>query len=174
MAASAGVEGAGELHPFLVILPTKSRIAFYEIQLLLRARGRGITRTWTPSARRILPNSFRSKTIRSGFSRSTTGTSTITSPISPGTSGRYSICCSNSPRARLHRPAESISRNSSILRRGRTGLRSGSIRRIPGCRVQDIHALIADRKSADGIASERQETAVRLLSRLFGRHDKRR
>jgi hypothetical protein len=44
LALSAGVEGAGELHPFLVILPTKSRIAFFETQLLLRARGRGITK----------------------------------------------------------------------------------------------------------------------------------
>jgi hypothetical protein len=44
LAASAGIEGAGELHPFLVILPAKSRIAFFEIQLLLRIRGRGITK----------------------------------------------------------------------------------------------------------------------------------
>ncbi len=44
LAASAGVGGAAELHPFLVILPTKSRIAFFETQLLLRVRGRGITK----------------------------------------------------------------------------------------------------------------------------------
>jgi hypothetical protein len=44
LAANAGVEGAGELHPFLVILPAKSRLAYFEIQLLLRARGRGITK----------------------------------------------------------------------------------------------------------------------------------
>jgi hypothetical protein len=43
LAAAAGVAGAGELNPFLVILPTKSRIAFFETQLLLRARGHGIT-----------------------------------------------------------------------------------------------------------------------------------
>ena len=39
----AGVDGGGELNPFLVILPTRSRLAFIEIQLLLRARGRGTT-----------------------------------------------------------------------------------------------------------------------------------
>jgi hypothetical protein len=44
LAASAGIEGAGELHPFLVILPAKSRIAFFQLQLLLRIRGRGITK----------------------------------------------------------------------------------------------------------------------------------
>jgi hypothetical protein len=43
LASEAGVSGAGELRPFLVILPAKSRISYFEIQLLLRARGRGIT-----------------------------------------------------------------------------------------------------------------------------------
>ena len=44
LASAADVSGAGEQRPFLVILPTKSRIAFIEIQLLLRARGRGTTK----------------------------------------------------------------------------------------------------------------------------------
>jgi hypothetical protein len=44
LASGAGVDGVGELHPFLVILPTKSRIAFFETQLLLRVRGHGITK----------------------------------------------------------------------------------------------------------------------------------
>jgi len=44
LASAADVSGAGEQRPFLVILPTRSRLAFIEIQLLLRARGRGITR----------------------------------------------------------------------------------------------------------------------------------
>jgi hypothetical protein len=39
-----GAAGAGEQRPFLVILPTRSRLAFIEIQLLLRARSRGITK----------------------------------------------------------------------------------------------------------------------------------
>ncbi len=39
LAAAADVTGAGEQHPFLVILPIKSRLAFFEVQLLLRARG---------------------------------------------------------------------------------------------------------------------------------------
>jgi hypothetical protein len=44
LAAAADVSSAGEQRPFLVILPTRSRLAFIEIQLLLRARGRGITK----------------------------------------------------------------------------------------------------------------------------------
>ena len=44
MATAADAVGAGELNPFLVVLPTKSRLAFYETELLLKARGRGITK----------------------------------------------------------------------------------------------------------------------------------
>jgi hypothetical protein len=44
LASAADVSGAGELHPFLVILPIKSKLAFIEIQLLLRARGHGTTK----------------------------------------------------------------------------------------------------------------------------------
>jgi len=44
LATAAGVSGAGELHLFLVILPMKSRLAFMEVQLILRARGHGTTK----------------------------------------------------------------------------------------------------------------------------------
>ena len=44
LAAAADVAGVGELHPFLVVLPIKSKLAFFEVQLLLRARGRGTTK----------------------------------------------------------------------------------------------------------------------------------
>jgi hypothetical protein len=44
LASAADVSGAGEQRPFLVILPIKSYIAFVEVQLLLRARGRGTTK----------------------------------------------------------------------------------------------------------------------------------
>src|SRR4051812_40745164 len=40
LASAAGVTGASEQRPFLVILPIKSKIAFVEVQLLLRARSR--------------------------------------------------------------------------------------------------------------------------------------
>lgn len=44
LAAAADVSGGSEQRPFLVILPTRSRLAFMEIQLLLRARSRGIAK----------------------------------------------------------------------------------------------------------------------------------
>jgi hypothetical protein len=44
LAAAADVTGASEQRPFLVVLPIKSKLAFFEVQLLLRARGRGTTK----------------------------------------------------------------------------------------------------------------------------------
>ena len=44
LAMEAGINGAAELNPFLVILPIKSRLAFVEVELLLRARTRGTTK----------------------------------------------------------------------------------------------------------------------------------
>jgi hypothetical protein len=43
LAAAADIAGAGELNPFLVILPMKSKLAFIEVELILRARGHGTT-----------------------------------------------------------------------------------------------------------------------------------
>jgi hypothetical protein len=44
LAYAAEVDGGGELHPFLVILPIKSYLHFVTVQLILRARGRGTTK----------------------------------------------------------------------------------------------------------------------------------
>ena len=44
LASAADVSGAGELRPFLVVLPIKSYLAFLEVELLLRARGHGTTK----------------------------------------------------------------------------------------------------------------------------------
>ena len=44
LASAADLSGTGELNPFLVILPMKSKLAFIEVQLILRARGRGTTK----------------------------------------------------------------------------------------------------------------------------------
>jgi hypothetical protein len=44
LAAAADVNGAGELHPFLVILPIKSYLHFVAVKLILIARGKGTTK----------------------------------------------------------------------------------------------------------------------------------
>jgi hypothetical protein len=43
LAAAADITGAGEMNVFLVVLPIKSKIAFLEVELLLKARGHGTT-----------------------------------------------------------------------------------------------------------------------------------
>ena len=44
LASAADVSGRGELNPFLVILPIKSKLAFIEVKLILRIRGSGTTK----------------------------------------------------------------------------------------------------------------------------------
>jgi hypothetical protein len=44
LASAADVGGSGELNPFLVILPIKSKLAFIEVKLILRIRGSGTTK----------------------------------------------------------------------------------------------------------------------------------
>jgi hypothetical protein len=134
LASAAEVDGGGELHPFLVILPIKSYLHFVTVQLILRARGKGTTKDLTPSARLISRNSYRSRTIRSASLRSMTARSTNTSPTLPRTSDRSSILSSDLPRARRRRHAESTCRSSLTSQRERAALRSDSIKRIRGCR----------------------------------------
>jgi hypothetical protein len=44
LASAADVSGSGELNPFLVILPIRSKLAFIEVKLILRIRGSGTTK----------------------------------------------------------------------------------------------------------------------------------
>ncbi len=119
LAARADVSGSTEQRPFLVILPTKSRLAFIEVQLLLRARAGGITWDLDSVGTPHLRNSCRLRTTRSDSSPSTMAPSTPTSPTSPGTSGTSSTSSSSSPRGPRPRRAGSISRNSSTSPRAR-------------------------------------------------------
>ena len=90
LAAATDISGLGELNPFLVILPLKSRLAFIEVELLLRARTRGTQRTWIRWAPPISLSSCRLRTTRSDSSRFTMARSTNTLPTSPRTSARFS------------------------------------------------------------------------------------
>jgi hypothetical protein len=61
LAAAADVQGAGQLLPFLVILPAKSRLAFAEMQLILRTIGmtgkidRDLNSVGTPHMAQFVP-----------------------------------------------------------------------------------------------------------------------
>ncbi len=59
MAAAADVTGAGVLNPFLVILPIKSKVAYIEVELLLRARShrtqKDLEKVGTPHFAQFVP-----------------------------------------------------------------------------------------------------------------------
>ncbi|HEY6303653.1 MAG TPA: hypothetical protein VIX14_11345 [Terriglobales bacterium] len=74
LASAAGISRAGELHPFLVILPMKSKLAFVEVQLIRRARGHGTTqdldKVGTPRFAQFVPladNQIGFFTVDDGF-----------------------------------------------------------------------------------------------------------
>ena len=59
MASAADVIGASQLNPFLVVLPIKSRLAFVEIQLIVRARSsatqKDLDKVGTPHFAQFVP-----------------------------------------------------------------------------------------------------------------------
>jgi hypothetical protein len=150
MAASAGIDGAGELHPFLVILPTKSRIAFYETQLLLRARGRGITKdldtVGTPHFAQFIPledNQIGFFTVYDGnfndyIADFTRNIGQVFDLLFKFTKGAPPSPC----RKHLQEFIDFAA--------GASRAPIGFYQAYPGLSVRDIHALIADRKSEAG------------------------
>jgi hypothetical protein len=148
LASGAGVEGAGELHPFLVILPAKSRIAFFEIQLLLRARGRGITKdldtVGTPHFAQFVPledNQIGFFTVYDGdfekyIADFTKNIGQVFDLLFKFTKGAPPSPCRKHLQEFIDFAAGA----------NRTPI--GFYQAYPGLSVQDIHALIADSKSA--------------------------
>ena len=131
LAAAADVTGAGEQLPFLVILPIKSHLAYIEVELLLRARAHGTPER--PGHGRHTP--FRPVRAAGGqpdrfLYRLRRLIRQVHCRFHQDTSDRSSILYSSSPRTRRPRHAESTSRSSLTLRRGRTALRSASTRHI--------------------------------------------
>ncbi len=148
LASSAGVEGAGELRPFLVILPAKSRLAFYEIQLLLRARGRGITKdldtVGTPHFAQFVPledNQIGFFTVYDG--NFDTYIADFTKNI-----GQVFDLLFKFTRGAPPSPCRKHLQEFIDFAAGANRTPIGFYQAYPGLSVQDIHALIADRKGA--------------------------
>ena len=142
LASAADVSGAGEQRPFLVILPIKSHIAFIEVQLLLRVRGRGITKdldtVGTPHFAQFVPledNQIGFFTVYDGSFDTYIADFTKNPPPSP---------------CRKHLQ-EFIDFAAAASRAP-----IGFYQAYPGLTVQDIHALIADSRSQSGSTFRRQ------------------
>ena len=153
LAAAAGVTGAGELNPFLVILPTKSRIAFFETQLLLRARGHGITTdldtVGTPHFAQFVPledNQIGFFTVYDGdfdkyIADFTKNIGQVFDLLFKFTKGAPPSPC----RKHLQEFIDFAA--------GANRAPIGFYQAYPGLAVQDIHALIADSRSQAGSAA---------------------
>jgi hypothetical protein len=147
LAAAAGASDAGELRPFLVILPTKSRIAFLETELLLRARGRGITTdldtVGTPHFAQFMPledNQIGFFTVYDGsfdkyIADFTKNIGQVFDLLFKFTKGAPPSPC----RKHLQEFIDFAT--------GANRAPIGFYQAYPGLSVQDIHALIADSKS---------------------------
>jgi hypothetical protein len=147
LAAAAGASGGGELNLFLVILPTKSRMAFWETQLLLRARGAGTTKdldkVGTPHFAQFVPledNQIGFFTVYDGdfdkyIADFTKNIGQVFDLLFKFTKGAPPSPC----RKHLQEFIDFAA--------GANRARIGFYQAYPGLSVQDIHALIADRKA---------------------------
>jgi len=148
LASAADITGAGELNPFLVILPMKSKLAFIEVQLILRARGHGTTKdldkVGTPHFAQFVPLRGQSNWF---FSPYMTVPSKSTSLTSLRTSDPSSILSSSSPKIRRPHPCRKHLQEFIDFAAGANRTPIGFYQAYPGLSVQDIHALIADTKS---------------------------
>jgi hypothetical protein len=148
LASSAGLEGGGELRPFLVILPAKSRVAYWEIQLLLRARGRGITKdldtVGTPHFAQFVAledNQIGFFTVYDG--NFDTYIADFTKNIGQVFDLLFKFTKGAPPSPCRKHLQEFID-----FAAGANRTPIGFYQAYPGLSVQDIHALIADSKSA--------------------------
>jgi hypothetical protein len=147
LASAAGVKGVGELNPFLVILPMKSKLAFIEVQLLLRARGHGTTKdldkVGTPHFAQFVPledNEIGFFTVYDGsFDKYIAD---FTKNIGPVFDLIFKFTKDPPPSPCRKHLREFIDFAKKANREP-----IGFYQAYPGLSVQDIHALISDSKS---------------------------
>jgi hypothetical protein len=152
LAAAADVVGAGELHPFLVILPMKSRLAFIEVQLILRARGHGTTadldKVGTPHFAQFVPledNQIGFFTVYDGSFEKYIAD--FTKNIGPIFDLIFKFTKDPPPSPCRKHLQEFVD-----FAAGANRTPIGFYQAYPGLSVQDIHALIADSKSQSASA----------------------
>jgi hypothetical protein len=146
-ASAAEITGSGELHPFLVILPMKSKIAFVEVQLILRARGHGTTKdldkVGTPHFAQFVPledNQIGFFTVYDGSFD--TYIADFTKNI-----GQVFDLLFKFTKGAPPSPCRKYLQEFIDFAAGANRAPIGFYQAYPGLSVQDIHALIADGKS---------------------------
>jgi len=147
LASAADITGAGELHPFLVILPMKSKIAFVEVELILRARGHGTTKdldkVGTPHFAQFVPledNQIGFFTVYDG------AFDTYIADFTKNIGGVFDLLFKFTKGAPPS-PCRKYLQEFIDFASGANRTPIGFYQAYPGLSVKDIHALIADKKS---------------------------
>jgi hypothetical protein len=147
LASASGITGAGVLNPFLVILPIKSALAFTEIKLLLRARGRGTThdldKVGTPHFAQFVPLEDHQVGFFTVYDGSfDTYIADFTKNIGEVFDLIFKFCINPPPSPCRKHLQEFID-----FAAGANRTPIGFYQAYPGLGVQDIHALIADSRT---------------------------
>ena len=152
LASAADVGGGGELNPFLVVLPIKSKLAFIEVKMILRIRGSGTTKdldkVGTPHFAQFAPledNQIGFFTVYDGsfdkyIADFTKNIGSVFDLIFKFTKDPPPSPC----RKHLQEFIDFAA--------GANRAPIGFYQAYPGLSVQDIHALIADSKSSSAAA----------------------
>jgi hypothetical protein len=153
LASAADVAGAGELHPFLVILPMKSKLAFIEVELILRARGSGTTKDLDKVGTPHFAQFVKLEDNQIGFFTVYDGSfdkyiADFTKNIGPIFDLLFKFTKGAPPS-----PCRKYLQEFIDFAAGASRTPIGFYQAYPGLSVQDIHALIADRKAESATAS---------------------
>jgi hypothetical protein len=152
LAVAADLSGAGELNPFLVILPMKSKLAFIEVELILRARGSGTTKDLDKVGTPHFAQFVKLEDNQIGFFTVYDGSfdkyiSDFTKNIGPIFDLLFKFTKGAPPS-----PCRKYLQEFIDFAAGANRTPIGFYQAYPGLSVQDIHALIADRKAESASA----------------------
>jgi hypothetical protein len=153
LATSADVTGVTEQRPFLVVLPIKSKIAFIEVQLLLRARGHGTTKDLDKVGTPHFAQFVALEDNQIGFFTVYDGTfDTYIADFTKNIGQVFDLLfkfTTGAPPSPVRKHLQEFVDFAVGANRAPIGFYEA----YPGLSVQDIHALIADSKSQSASAS---------------------
>lgn len=147
LASAADITGAGELHPFLVILPMKSKLAFIEVDLILRARGSGTTKDLDKVGTPHFAQFVKLEDNQIGFFTVYDGAFEKYIADFTKNIGRIFDLLFKFTKGAPPSPCRKYLQEFIDFAAGANRTPIGFYQAYPGLSVQDIHALIADSKS---------------------------
>jgi hypothetical protein len=151
MARAADVTGGGVLNPFLVVLPIKSRLAFIEVELLLRARGRGTTKDLDKVGTPHFAQFVKLEDNQIGFFTVYDGSfDTYIADFTKNIGEVFDLLFKFTAGAPAS-PCRKHLQEFVDFAAGANRSPIGFYQAYPGLSVQDIHALIADSKSQSAL-----------------------